>query len=77
MDSFWMDGRVAYTTGVPYGDGRGGGMAVQASYEGDADVILESAEVWELHSCWINETTALQMLEAHQQRHSAVDVHTQ
>ena len=69
-----MDGRVAYTTGVPYGDGRGGGMAVQASYDGDdAEVILESAEVWELSSCWINETTALQILEAQQQRHSAVD----
>lgn len=68
-----MDGRVAYTTGVQYGDGRGGGMAVQASYDGDAEVILESAEVWELSSCWINETTALQILEAQQQRHSAVD----
>ena len=63
-----MDGRVAYTTGVPYGDGRGGGMAVHASYEGNAEVILESAEVWELNSCWINETTALQILEAQQQR---------
>lgn len=63
-----MDGRVAYTTGVPYGDGRGGGMAVQASYEGNAAVILESAAVWELNSCWINETTALQILEAQQQR---------
>ena len=53
-------------------------MAVQASYEGDAEVILESAEVWELNSCWINETTALQILTAHQQRHSAVDnVHMQ
>lgn len=58
-----MDGRVAYTTGVPYGDGRGGGMAVEASYEGEEPVILESVEVWELNSCWINETTALEILE--------------
>ena len=74
-----MDGRVVYTTGVPYGDGQGGGMAVQADYqqqrqhhedggvevEAEAEateVILESVQVWELDSCWINETTALQML---------------
>ena len=43
-------------------------MAVQANYEGDAEVILESAEVWELNSCWINETTALQILEGKQQQ---------
>ena len=27
-----------------------------------AEVILELVQVWELDSCWINETTALQML---------------
>jgi hypothetical protein len=69
-----MDGRVVYTTGVPYGDGQGGGMAVQADYQQQqhhkdgeveleaAEVILESVQVWALDSCWINETTALQML---------------
>ena len=36
-----------------------GGVEVEAEA---AEVILESVQVWELDSCWINETTALQML---------------
>ena len=37
-------------------------MAVQASAAGGDAVVLESVQVWELGSCWINETTALQMI---------------
>ena len=38
-----------------------GGVEAEAEAEA-TEVILESVQVWELDSCWINETTALQML---------------
>ena len=38
-----------------------GGVEVEVEAEA-TEVILESVQVWELDSCWINETTALQML---------------
>lgn len=61
VESFWMDGRVALTSAVPYAGDNGGGMAVQAVTSGEA-VVLESVQVWALDSCWINESTALAIL---------------
>ena len=34
-------------------------MAAEASVE----VVLDSVQVWELGSCWVNESEALQMIE--------------
>jgi hypothetical protein len=36
-------------------------MAVEATTEGEV-VVLESVDVWQLGDCWINTSTALQML---------------
>jgi len=60
---FWMDGRVVYTSALPYTK-TAGGMSVRASTAGPS-VALASVEIWELGSCWINETTALGMLSNH------------
>jgi len=59
VESFWMNGRIALTLGLPYSD-NGGGMAVAVTT--DEDVILESVEVHALNDCWINESTALAIL---------------
>jgi hypothetical protein len=62
MESFWMGGRVAFTSGVSY-DEQSGGMVVLAQTSGER-VVVESVRVWELGSCWVNETAALAMLDA-------------
>ena len=62
-ESFWMDGRVAWTSGAHY-DPRGdaSGLQLQAVTSGES-VVVESVQAWEMGSAWINETQALQMLE--------------
>jgi len=61
-ESYWMDGRVVITRGRTF-DPAGGKfpITVQASTKGEA-VVLESIEVWELGSAWVNESTALKMI---------------
>ena len=58
VEAYWMDGRVVNTAAIGY-SATGGGMAVEASVE----VVLESVQAWELGSCWVNESVALQMIE--------------
>lgn len=61
-ESFWMDGRVAWTSGAKYDpEADGLGLQLHAVSSGES-VVVESVQAWEMGSAWINETQALRML---------------
>ena len=70
VEAYWLDGRVAITSGGPNDDGSwgsaGAGPSGAMSVEATVGVTVMEVAAWEMGSCWATETELLQYLRLHE-----------